>query len=63
MFMNRKSDYALRIIRALADGKRHTANSLATNEQIPLAFAYKILKNYPMQDWSASIAAPAEAVH
>lgn len=44
MFMNRKSDYALRIIRALADGKRHTANSLATNEQIPLAFAYKILK-------------------
>lgn len=44
MFMNRKSDYALRIIRALSDGKRHTANSLANNEQIPLAFAYKILK-------------------
>lgn len=44
MFMNRKTDYALRIIRALTDQKRHTASDLAGNEQIPLAFTYKILK-------------------
>ena len=44
MFMNKKTDYALRIIRALTDQNRHTAAELAGNEQIPLAFTYKILK-------------------
>ena len=42
--MNKKTDYALRIIRALTDQNRHTAAELAGNEQIPLAFTYKILK-------------------
>ena len=44
MFMNKKTDYALRIIRALTDQNRHTAAELAGNGQIPLAFTYKILK-------------------
>lgn len=50
MFMNRKTDYALRIIRALTDQKRHTAADLAENEQIPLAFTYKILKQLARAD-------------
>lgn len=44
MFITKETDYALRILRALADGERHTAVSLAEEEQIPLQFAYKILK-------------------
>lgn len=44
MFITRETDYALRILRALADGEQHTAVSLAEYEQIPLQFAYKILK-------------------
>ena len=42
--MNRKSDYALRILRSLQDGKVRIAPVLAADEQIPLAFVYKILK-------------------
>ncbi len=44
MLMNRKSDYALRILRSLQDGKVRIAPVLAADEQIPLAFVYKILK-------------------
>ena len=34
--MNKKSDYALRIIRSLQDGKMRIAPTLAKEEQIPL---------------------------
>lgn len=44
MLITKETDYALRILRALADGNRLTASELATNEQIPQQFAYKILK-------------------
>lgn len=44
MLMTKKTDYALRILRALADEKRATAGTLAQREQIPQQFAYKILK-------------------
>lgn len=44
MFITKETDYALRILRALADGEQRTAVSLAESEQIPLQFAYKILK-------------------
>lgn len=44
MLITKETDYALRILRALADGKRQTASELAANEQIPQQFAYKILK-------------------
>lgn len=39
MFITKETDYALRILWALADGKQHTAVSLAEDEQIPLQFA------------------------
>lgn len=44
MLITREIDYALRILRALADGKRLTTAEIAQGEQIPQQFAYKILK-------------------
>jgi len=50
LFITKETDYALRILRALADGEQHTAVSLAKDEQIPLQFAYKILKKLEKGD-------------
>jgi Rrf2 family protein len=44
MFITRKTDYALRIFRTLADGERHTVSDICRKEVIPQQFAYKILK-------------------
>ena len=44
MVITRETDYALRILRALLDGKLHTAGQIAQDELLPQAFAYKILK-------------------
>lgn len=44
MLITKETDYALRILRALAGEERVTAPQLAQGEQIPLQFAYKILK-------------------
>lgn len=44
MLITKETDYALRILRALAGGDRLTTAALARNEQIPQQFAYKILK-------------------
>ncbi|MDK2866409.1 MAG: Rrf2 family transcriptional regulator, nitric oxide-sensitive transcriptional repressor [Clostridiales bacterium] len=44
MLITKETDYALRILRALADEERVTAAELARGEQIPHQFAYKILK-------------------
>ena len=40
MFMNRQTDYALRMLRALTDEKQHSVRSLAEDEQVPQAFTY-----------------------
>lgn len=44
MLITKETDYALRILRALAGGERLSALHLAENEQVPRQFAYKILK-------------------
>lgn len=44
MLLTKETDYALRILRVLADEERATAAQLAQGEQIPQQFAYKILK-------------------
>ena len=44
MLITQETDYALRILRALAKRGRLTASELSQHEQIPLPFAYKILK-------------------
>ncbi|MDR0813011.1 MAG: Rrf2 family transcriptional regulator [Oscillospiraceae bacterium] len=44
MLISRRYDYAIRIVRVLSDGEKHTINQICTKEHIPLAFAYKIAK-------------------
>lgn len=44
MLITKETDYALRILRALAVGDQLTAAALAQGEQIPQQFAYKIMK-------------------
>jgi len=44
MFITRESDYAIRIVRALADGENRTVHEICAIEKIPKQFAYKILK-------------------
>ena len=44
MLITKETDYSLRILRALAGEERITTPQLAQGEQIPLQFAYKILK-------------------
>ena len=43
MIITRETDYALRILRTLGDGQRHTMKSLCQQEAIPQQFAYKII--------------------
>jgi len=44
MLLTRECDYAMRIVRALADGmKRHVA-SICREEQMPVQYVYKIMK-------------------
>lgn len=44
MLITRRSDYALRICRALQDGKRHNVSEICRMEDVPKAFTYKILR-------------------
>ena len=44
VLITRETDYALRILRALADGGRMTTEEICREEQLPRQFAYKILK-------------------
>ncbi|MGI6055710.1 MAG: RrF2 family transcriptional regulator [Bilifractor sp.] len=44
MLITRETDYALRILRALADGRRHNVKALCESEAVPQQFAYKILR-------------------
>lgn len=44
MLITRETDYALRIMRALANGERITAAEICRKELLPQQFTYKILK-------------------
>jgi len=44
MFLTKECDYAVRIIRALADLETKSVGSICEREQIPLRFSYKIIK-------------------
>ncbi|MDR2355093.1 MAG: Rrf2 family transcriptional regulator [Clostridiales Family XIII bacterium] len=44
MFISKECDYAARIVRALADGGKKTAEDIGRSENISHQFAYKILK-------------------
>lgn len=42
--ITRGTDYAIRLLRGLADGEIHTVTELTGKEMVPRPFAYKILK-------------------
>jgi len=44
MFITKECDYAIRVVRGLADGELKTVKSVCEKEDIPYSFAYKILK-------------------
>ena len=44
MFLTRECDYAIRVVRALADMEKKPMKIICEQEQIPRPFAYKILK-------------------
>ena len=48
MLITRRSDYAMRIIRVLRDSKIHNVREMCELEEIPKAFAYKILRELEM---------------
>lgn len=50
MLITRRSDYAMRIFRVLKDGKIHNVREICDREEIPKAFAYKILRELEMAD-------------
>ena len=44
MFLTRECDYAVRVVRNLANLEMNTVGSICERENIPAPFAYKILK-------------------
>ncbi len=50
MLITRRSDYALRICRVLKDGRIHNVTEICRAEQVPKAFAYKILREMEHKD-------------
>ena len=50
MLITRRSDYAMRICRVLQDGKVHNVREICQKEDIPRAFAYKMLRELEMAD-------------
>lgn len=51
MLITRRSDYAIRICRVLYDGKVHSVREICEKEEIPKAFAYKILRELEEADF------------
>jgi Rrf2 family protein len=44
MFLTNECDYALRIVRGLADMELRSVSNLCAKEKVPQPFAYKVLK-------------------
>lgn len=53
MLITRETDYALRILRALADGEQRSIDEISKLEAAPKQFAYKIIKKLQKADWLA----------
>lgn len=50
MLLTRENDYAIRITRSLRDGKKHTVKDICLMEEVPEAFAYKIIRKLHKAD-------------
>jgi len=55
MLLTKECDYGIRVIRALADGKKNTAENICKKEQIPGQYAYKIIKKLEKAGFVKSI--------
>lgn len=44
MMITRETDYAIRILRSLMDGRRLSTTEISAQQEVPLQFAYKIIK-------------------
>lgn len=44
MLITKETDYALRMLRVLLDGNKHSAADISETELIPMHFAYQILR-------------------
>ena len=44
MIITKETDYALRILRVLMDGEKHSVAEMSETELIPNQFAYQILR-------------------
>ena len=44
MIITKETDYALRILRVLLDGEKHSVAEMSETELIPTQFAYQILR-------------------
>lgn len=44
MLITREMDYAIRIVRSLKKNEKRSAVEITQEEQVPLSFAYKVLK-------------------
>lgn len=51
MLISRETDYALRILRALSDGKKRSIEEICTLEATPKQFAYRIIKKLETAGW------------
>lgn len=54
MIITRRSDYAIRICRALRDKKIHNVREICEAEDIPKAFAYKIIREMELNGFVKS---------
>jgi len=55
MYLTRECDYGIRVIRALATGKKKTVQEICDAELIPKPFGYKILKKLEYAGFLRSI--------
>lgn len=51
MLITRETDYALRMLRVLLDGEKHSAAEMAETELIPMQFAIRSCESSPLGSW------------
>lgn len=61
MIITRETDYAIRILRALADWEQKNIREISDEQMIPRQFAYKISRSWNRPDTSRLSAAPKAA--
>ncbi len=58
MFLTRECDYAIRVVRALADMDMKSVSEISDLEHIPRPFAYKILKKLEVAGFVSAYRGP-----